>query len=314
MVQLPFTNPPRELALPKPLMFFWMARPHFVVGSAVVYSIGALVARSEIHSLNWTAFGAGLVVVWLVQLATHFFNEYTDRESDAFNVHRTPFSGGSGILQMEVLSPRAALWAGAGTLLLGVLLFLTLASQPTFGLATVLVFGLAAFGATIYSAPLFPLAYRWWGVFDTAIVAGFLTPLLAYNLQTGRLGAAAVLASLPLVVLVFASTINVALPDYEADRAAGKRTLVVQLNPRRAAWLYTGAVLAGYVFAALVLPWSGPARLVGAVAVGMGALSLYVLWGGGYRLPQRFSLNTFLGISAFLTAAVAEAIGYWFAG
>jgi hypothetical protein len=41
---------------------------------------------------------------------------------------------------------------------------------------------------------------------------------------------------------------------------------------------------------------------------------LYVLWGGGYWLPQRFGLNTFLGISAFLAVAAAEAVGFWFAG
>jgi 1,4-dihydroxy-2-naphthoate octaprenyltransferase len=225
MIQLPFTNPPRVVALPKVLMFFWMARPHFVVGSAMVYSVGALVARSETHQLNWTAFASGLVVMWLIQLATHFLNEYTDREADAFNTHRTPFGGGSGILQMKVLSPRAALWAGTGTLLLGTLLFLTLAAQPTFGPVTVLVFGLATLGATVYSIPPLTLAYRWWGVLDTTIVAGLLTPLLAYNLQTGRVGVTLLLASLPLVVLVLASTINVSLPDYEADRAAGKRTL-----------------------------------------------------------------------------------------
>jgi 1,4-dihydroxy-2-naphthoate octaprenyltransferase len=314
MIHLPFANPPRVIALPKVLMFFWMARPHFVAGSAMVYLIGALVARSETHTLNWTAFASGLGVVWLVQLATHFFNEYTDREADAFNTHRTLFSGGSGILQMEALSPRAALWAGAGTLLLAILLFLTLAAQPTFGLTTVLVFGLATLGATVYSVRPFSLAYRWWGILDTTIIAGLLTPLLAYNLQTGRVSAALLLASLPLVVLVFASTLNVALPDYKADRAAGKRTLVVQLHPRRAAWLYTVAVIVGYAFAAWVLPWSWPTRLAGAVALTLGALSLYVLWGGGYRLPQRFGLNTFLGISAFIAVAAVEAIGFWFAG
>ena len=211
--------------------------------------IGALVARSETHTLNWTAFALGLVVVWLVQLATHFFNEYTDRSADALNAHRTLFSGGSGMLQTQALSPRAALWAGTSTLVLAILLFLTLASLPTFGPMTALIFGLATLGATVYSVPPLTLAYRWWGVLDTTIIAGFLTPLLAYNLQTGRVSATLVLASLPLVVLVFASPINVALPDYEADRAAGKRTLVVQLGPRRAAWLYTIAMIVGYTLA-----------------------------------------------------------------
>jgi 1,4-dihydroxy-2-naphthoate polyprenyltransferase len=314
MVQLPFVNPPRVIVLPKLLSFFWMARPHFVAGSALVYTVGALVARSEARTLNWAAFVLGLAVVWLVQLATHFFNEYADREADAVNTHRTFFTGGSGVLQMEALSPRTALWAGTGTLLLAILLFFTLAALPTFGWLTVLVFGFAAVGATLYSVRPFALAYRWWGGFDTTLIAGFLTPSLAYILQTGRISPGLFLASLPLVVLVFAGTINTALPDFEADRAAGKRTLVVQLQPQRAAWLYTACLVVGYFLAVWVVPRSWPARLSGAVALFIGALSLYVLWGGGYRLPQRFELNTFLGLGAFFAVAATEAIGFWFAG
>jgi 1,4-dihydroxy-2-naphthoate octaprenyltransferase len=314
MILSRLTNPPQVQVLPKVLMIVWMARPHFVVGSAIVYSIGALVARSETHALNWPALGLGLGVVWLVQLATHLHNEYADRSADALNAHRTFFSGGSGILQTRALSPRAALRAGTGTLLLAILLFLTLTAQPTFGPVTALIFGLAALGATVYSVPPLTLAYRGWGALDTTIIAGLLTPLLAYNLQTGRISATLLSACLPLVALVFANTITVALPDYEADRTVGKRTLVVHLGPRRAAALYTIALVVGYAFAFLILPWSWPAVLAGAAALFVGALSLYVLWSGGYRLPQRLGLNTFLGISAFLAVAAAEAIAFWVAG
>jgi 1,4-dihydroxy-2-naphthoate octaprenyltransferase len=75
MIRSLLAKPPRVVNLPQALMLIWMARPHFVAGSAIVYTLGALVARSETHALNWTAFGWGLGVVWLVQLATHFFNE-----------------------------------------------------------------------------------------------------------------------------------------------------------------------------------------------------------------------------------------------
>lgn len=314
MVHLFFAGPPRVFALPKPLMFVWMTRPHFVVGSGIVYTVGALVARAETRTLNWTALALGLAVVWLVQLSTHLLNEYSDRSADAFNVHRTLFTGGSGVLPMQALPPRLALWAGAGSLLLAVLLFFALTSQPSFGSTTALIFGLATLGAAAYSIPPLNLGYRGWGALDTTIVAGLLTPLLAYNLQTGNISVALLRACLPLVVLTFANTINVALPDCEADRAAGKRTLVVQLGPRRAAWLYTIALIGGYIFALWLLPWNWPALLALAAGILIGALSLVVLWSGGYRLPERFGLNTMLGITAFFAVAAAEAIGFWVAG
>ncbi len=80
--------------LTKVLALGWMARPHFVAGSAIVYFVGALVARSETQMLNWTTLGLGLAVMWLVQIATHLFNEYFDQPTDKLNTHRTLFSGG----------------------------------------------------------------------------------------------------------------------------------------------------------------------------------------------------------------------------
>ncbi len=313
-IQTVFT---RLLQLPPPLarilLLGWMTRPHFVAGSAIVYLVGALVARSETHALNWTELGLGLGVMWLVQIATHFFNEYFDQPTDTLNTHRTPFSGGSGILPTGLLSPRRVLWAGTGALLLAILLFLALTFQATFGLTTVLVFALAALGAVGYSVPPLALANRGWGELDTSLIAGILVPLFAYNLQAGRISLTLLWACLPLAVLVFANMINVAFPDYSADRAVGKRTLVVILGPQRAAQLFTCALIAGYAAAWLTLRWSWPALLAGVAALPFGLLRLGVLWSGGYWQPQRFGLNTFLGTSAFAAVATAEAISLWFA-
>ncbi len=294
------------------LILAWMARPHFVAGSAIVYFVGALLARSETHALNWTALGVGLGVMWLVQIATHFFNEYFDQPTDALNTHRTLFSGGSGILALGLVSPRTVLWAGTGALLLAILLFLALIPQPTFGLMTVVIFGLAISGAVGYSVPPLALANRGWGELDTSLIAGILAPLFAYNLQTGRVSVTLLWTCLPLAVLVLANMINVAFPDYPADQAAGKRTLVVLLGPQHAAQLFTCVLIIGYAAAWLTLRRSGPAFLAEVAALPFGTLSLIVLWRGGYRQAQRFGLNTFLGTSAFAAVATAEAISLWF--
>lgn len=307
-------DPPPVLVLPKGLKLLWVVRPHFMAGSAVVYMVGALVARSETHVLDWWTCGLGLVLVWLVQLATHLFNEYADLSADALNVHRTLFSGGSGVLQTNIFPPRLSIWAGAAALLLAAMVLLVLSTRPAFGPATILIFALAAYGAAEYSLPPFKLAYRGLGTLDTTIVAGLLTPLMAYNLQTGRAGGTLLLAALPLVVLVLGNTITVALPDYEADRLAGKRTLVVSFGPRRAAALYTIALVAGCALAVAVVPMSVLSLLALAFALLIATVSLIVVWSGGYHLPQRFGLTGFFGIGAFLAVTVAEAVGFWAAG
>ncbi len=193
--------PQLPVPLTRILMLGWMARPHFVAGSAIVYFVGALVARSETHALNWTALGVGLAVMWLVQIATHFFNEYFDQLTDALNTHRTLFSGGSGILSRGLVSPRTVLWAGTSALLLAIMLFLGLIPQPTIGLTTVVIFGLAISGAIGYSTPPLALANRGWGELDTSLIAGILAPFFGYNLQTGRVSVTLLWTCLPLAPL-----------------------------------------------------------------------------------------------------------------
>lgn len=94
---------------------FKLARPYFLLGSGIIYLIGALMAWNETHRLNFGALALGLVSMWLVQLATHFLNEYYDQAGDRLNKNRTPFSGGSGVLLTGQLKAEVALWAGWGS-------------------------------------------------------------------------------------------------------------------------------------------------------------------------------------------------------
>jgi len=58
----------------------------------------------------------------------------------------------------------------------------------------------------------------------------------SYYVQTGRVGLEPVLVSLPLGLLIAGLLYVNEFPDFEADRASGKKTLVVRLGIKRARW------------------------------------------------------------------------------
>jgi hypothetical protein len=132
------------------------------------------------------------------------------------------------------------------------------------------------------------------------------------NLQTGRVSLTLILTCLPFATLILANTINVAFPDYAADRATGKRTLFVHLGPERAAHWFTALLVIGYAAPWLALGWGNAlARLArGNRDTAAGLLSLRELWRGGCRQRERFAINTFLGASAVIAVGVAEVVGF----
>ncbi len=296
--------------------WFRAARLHFLLGSGLAYLIGALMARRETGALAAVSFGAGLGIVWALQLATQFFNEYFDQPTDRLNRRRTVFNGGSGVLAIGAVDPGALLVAGGVLALIAVAVLWSIRDLATFGFGTVVVFGLAAVGALSYSAPPISLSWRGWGEAATAVIVALLVPLFAYNLQTGRVSLTLILTCIPFAALIFANMLNVAFPDHEADRSAGKRTLVVVLGTDRAARLFSILLVAGYAAPWLTLGWGLPlpVLLAESMTFPIGLLSLREVRHGGYRRAELFFLNTFLGVSAVIAVGVAEALGFLLAG
>ncbi len=255
--------------------------------------------------------------MWLLQLSAHFLNEYYDRDGDQSNRHRTLFSGGSGVFAERRLAPTVALWAAAGALILAVVLLVFLTrGLPTFDVTTAGLFALAAIGAVGYSAPPLALVERGLGEIDVTLIVGLLVPLFGYSAQTGRASPTFALACLPVAALILASAISVAFPDFEADRTTSKRTLVVILGPERAARLYSGLLAIGYVASWLKLTLGVPfvVLIAEAATLPVAVLSLIEIRRGGYKLPVRYALNTFLGLGVVGAIGLAEITGLFLAG
>ena len=293
--------------------FLKLARLQFLLGSGIFYVIGVLMALHQTGLLDIMALLVGLATMWLLQLSTHFLNEYYDQVGDYSNRHRTFFSGGSGVLAEGRLAPQVARLAAFIAFSLAVFLLATATlTFSTFGLTTLVIFAIAAIGALGYSAPPLSLVERGLGELYVTLIIGLLVPLFGYSAQTGKANLMFALACLPCASLILASVISVAFPDFKSDRKTLKQTLVVILGPEKAAKLYAGLLTAGYIMSWFITPLGIPITVVLAQAATMpiAALSLFELKRGGYKIPQRYSRNTLLGVGVVATAGFGQIAGF----
>jgi len=228
----------------------WTAqvRGNFLILAVLLVCIGLALAASRISRAGTGHFDilhALLLVIGVVlaHSSVNLFNEYSDyRTGIDDHTRRTPFSGGSGMLQASRTSPRAVLGAAIGTLL-------------------------AAFSIGIY----FSVRSHWFilvlmGMGGIAIVfyTDFLARWLLGELFAGlTLGSAVVVGSyigmtgtpsLPLSELIPLEVLLISIPpgiltslllflnefpDAEADRGGGRYHLVIFLGKEKAASLYS---------------------------------------------------------------------------
>lgn len=250
-----------------------MSRPFFLAGTVPLYLVGTLAAVRDPRGLLLAPFAVGLGLVLLVQLLTHYYNEYHDVETDRTAAEST-LTGGSGALATQAVSPSFARQLGRATIGLTVVVAGTLALIVPAPLVPLGVLGLAMLFGWAYSSPPLRLVARGLGEVTVVLMAGIFVPAFAYYLQAGTLGADLRPVLATLVPLTFAMNVSTTLPDRAGDRRTGKRTLAVRLGARRVADLGLLAFLAGSIVGTWTINWIRPgAWVLGVVVTGIVVLA-----------------------------------------
>jgi 1,4-dihydroxy-2-naphthoate octaprenyltransferase len=111
-----------------------------------------------------------------------------------------------------------------------------------------------------YTAPPLRLVHRGLGELCVALGFGPIMVLGAYFVQTGHYALRPFILSIPVAILVMLILYANEVPDRFADARAGKRTLVVRLQPAAVIRGYVAAVAVAYLVVVAgvafgVLPW-----------------------------------------------------------
>ena len=246
-----------------------LADPKISLASFASMALGTAMAARD-GELAWGWLALTVAGIFFIEVAKNASGELFDFDSGAdlgvAPADRSPFSGGKRVLVDGLLTRAQTREIAAVTYASGAVAGLCIAAARE---PRVLGLGLAGIAlAYFYQAPPFKLAYRGLGEAAVALAYGPLVCAGTYLVQRGGVTTDVLLVSLPLGVLIAAFLWINEFPDYAADRAAGKRTLVVRLGPRRAARVFAVLVAAAFAVLALLPRWGLP----GGVLLGLAGL------------------------------------------
>lgn len=239
------------------------ARPRTLPAAVVPVLVGTAVAGSEGSAIWWRA-AAALVVSVAIQVATNYANDYSDgvrgTDVDRVGPMRLVASGTAPARSVR----KAALICFGVAAMAGVVL--AVVSGPV----------VVALGATCLAAGWFytggrhPYGYSGWGEPFVFVFFGLVAVAGTAYVQTGRITALAVLASVPVGLLATAILVVNNLRDISTDGPAGKKTLAVRLGPGPTRGLYGGCVVASFVAVmAMAVVFGRPWILLGLGAAGL---------------------------------------------
>ncbi len=213
----------RWLQAARPAAQINLALP-LVLGQLLAYKLNGAFSFAIALPLAYYSFAMHLYIV--------FWNDWADHQADRLNQYPTIFSGGSRVLPDGLLTPRDLFIAGA------IAVFLVLSLGVVFTLKldrpwTLLLFGAGTLLLWAYSIPPLRLNYRGGGEILQGVGVGLLLPHIAYYAQNNTFTDSTYL--LPYCLHQVAAAIAFNLPDTDADKAAGKRTLATLIGRKHAA-------------------------------------------------------------------------------
>jgi 1,4-dihydroxy-2-naphthoate octaprenyltransferase len=298
---------------PQIRLFILLSRPFFLLGGALVYALGAGIARYLGAPIDWGLYFLGQAYVTTMQLSAQYLNEYFDSPADQDNPNRTPFSGGSGAVGEGKLSQESVMWAALTTLTILASLTVVMLNVTTISPLLVTIVGFAFLGSFFYSAPPIRLSNTGYGELTTSILVANLVPIFAFVLQFGELHRLLVMSTFPLTALHLAMMIIFEFPDYLSDIKYDKYTLLVRVGWERGMVLHNILILTAYFLLGLAAMFGLPLAIVlpAFIPLPLGILQIWQMRrivGGG---KPNWTTMTFTAVILFGSVAYLLAFTFW---
>lgn len=226
----------------------WAAqvRAPFLLLAVVLVLIGGALAfhQGQFPVIRFILCMAGTI---LAHASVNLFNELSDyRTGIDARTRRTPFSGGSGNLQSGDTTPSQVRLASWGTLTAAGVIGVYLSWVSDWNLLFVVLAG--ALATVFYTTFLARIGL---GEFFAGVALGSLVVIGTFVAMTGAVTATVILISVPPGILTALLLYLNEFPDLEADRAGGRRHLVILLGRKKASIVYVAAMAGCYLHMAV---------------------------------------------------------------
>lgn len=213
--------------------WFRVIRIRFLLASVVAVSVG--LALSWWHGVQIDIWYAIMTMAGVIALhsSVDLLNDYWDyKRGIDTQTQRTKMSGGTGVLPEGLLKPTQVFRAGIIFLIIGGLIgsyFVVID-----GIIIGLILAFAVLSIYFYSTKIVDSGLA--EVFVT--VKGTMIVLGTYFIQTLEINIAAIMAGIFVGILSSLVLFITSFPDYDADKAKGRKTLVIFLGKQKATTMF----------------------------------------------------------------------------
>jgi len=259
------------------ILAWWrLSRIPFLSVGILPLILGFILAWRWGYKGPWALYLLSVVAVVLIMWMTYYLGEWNDVEGDRINRNFNRFSGGSRVLVEEVIAARVSFLLGYGCLAGAILLVFYIYLQYRSDLRTLLLGGSGIFFGFFYSNKPIRWSYHGLGEILVGFCYGWLPIAAGFFLFTGFFSPQIFVLSIPVGLSIFNVILINEFPDEEADRAIGKKNLVVRFGKERMGDLYIGlSILSGFSFAKMIL---GVGRTPYWLVIFSGGPLLLILW------------------------------------
>ena len=211
-------------------------RVRFLLASVIAVSVGLAITWWYTGSI--TVFDAILTMCGVLALhaSVDLLNDYWDfKRGIDTTTHRTKMSGGSGVLPEGLLKPVQVYAAGIAFLIIGSIIGIYFVA--TDGIVIGIILAFAVISIYFYSTKIVD-----WGLAEMFVaIKGSMIVMGTYFVQTSQITEQSVLGGIVIGVLSSLVLFITSFPDHDADKAKGRKTLVISLGMQKACsilWIF----------------------------------------------------------------------------
>jgi 1,4-dihydroxy-2-naphthoate octaprenyltransferase len=278
-------------------------RIRFLLASVIAVSNGLAIAYWKTGAIDPLYAGLTYVGVVFLHASVDLLNDYWDhRRGIDGATSRTKFSGGTGVLPENLLTPKAVYAAGVIFLILGAAIGAYFVAVRGVTIAVILGFAVVAiyfYSTSIVNAGLGELFVA---------IKGAMIVLGTFYVQSPAIEPAALYVGA--IVGILSSTVLFmnSFPDFEADRSKGRRTLVIMLGKKSAAATFPIFIITAYamIVAGIFLGFTKVYSLVSLASIPFAAKAVMLLRRDHESIdrlvPAMASAVTYSRITGFLLA------------